>query len=184
MSNFNISSRYANALMQLASEKNLFQQISADMELVFNTIHSSREFKRMLASPVVKQDDKEQILLRVFENRINHDSLNFLQFIVRKKREALMFNIVRQFLALRDQKLGIVNAEVVSNPELSDDQKNKLTKKLEDFTGRKVRLNTGLNRNLLGGFIVKIEDTVINASLDHQLELLKKQFMKGDSSLN
>ncbi|MCU7496725.1 MAG: F0F1 ATP synthase subunit delta [Ignavibacteria bacterium] len=184
MSNYNISSRYANALMQLASEKDLFEQISADMEVVFNTLSSSREFQMMLISPVVKVYDKEQVLLKVFENRISHDSLNFLQFIVRKNRENLLFNIVRQFLSLRDKKLGVVNAEVLSASEFTDEQKSKLTKKLEEYTRKKVRLSLQIDRNLLGGFIVRIEDTVIDASLDHQLELLKSQFMKGDSSLN
>ncbi|MGE5353305.1 MAG: ATP synthase F1 subunit delta [Acidobacteriota bacterium] len=184
MSNFNISNRYANALLQLASEKDLFQQISSDMETVYGTIRGSREFQVMLTSPIVKTNDKEQVLLKVFENRIGRDSLNFLLFIVRKNREDLLFNIIRQFLNLRDQKLGIVNAEVISASEFSDEQKSKLTKKLEEYTRKKVRLSVQVDRNLLGGFIVKIEDTVLDASLNHQLELLKEQFMKGDSSLN
>ncbi|MGE5432880.1 MAG: ATP synthase F1 subunit delta [Syntrophomonadaceae bacterium] len=184
MSNYNISSRYANALLQLASEKDLFQQISADMDMVYNTIRSSREFQVMLSSPVVKTSDKEQVLLKVFESHISHDSLNFLQFIVRKNRENLLYNIIRQFLDLRDKKMGIVNAEVTSASELSDEQKSKLTKKLEGYTRKKVRLSMQVNRNLLGGFIVRIEDTVLDASLNHQLELLKEKFLKGDSTLN
>lgn len=184
MSNYNISSRYAAALMQLASEKNLFEQISADMDMVFNTIRSSRELQVMLKSPVVKPSDKEQVLSGIFENRINHASLNFLQFIVRKNREVLLFNIIRQFLDLSDKKLGIVNAEVTSASEFSDVQMDKLTKKLEEYTLKKVRLSMQVNRNLLGGFIVKIDDTVLDASLNHQLELLKEQFLKGDSTLN
>jgi F-type H+-transporting ATPase subunit delta len=170
--------------MQLASEKDLFEQISSDMESVFNTIRQSREFKVMLTSPVIKTYDKEQVLLKVFENNISHDSLNFLLFIVRKNRENLLFDMIRRFLDLRDKKLGIVNAEVTSASEFSDEQKSKLTIKLEEYTRKKVRLSLQINRNLLGGFIVKIEDTVLDASLYHQLELLKEQFMKGDSSLN
>ncbi|HEX2868952.1 MAG TPA: ATP synthase F1 subunit delta [Ignavibacteriales bacterium] len=184
MSNYNISTRYASALMQLAQEKDIFLQVATDMETVFNTVRDSREFQLMLTSPVIKTTDKEQVILKVFENRISHDSLNFLQFIVMKNREDLLFNIVRQFLALRDERLGIVNALVTSPTEFTGAQMDKLTKKLEEYTRKKVRLSAQVNRNLLGGFIVKIEDTVIDASLDHQLELLKEEFMKGDSSLN
>ncbi|MGE5400864.1 MAG: ATP synthase F1 subunit delta [Ignavibacteriales bacterium] len=184
MSNLNISSRYASALMQLASEIDTFQQVSADMELVYNTIRDSRELQVVLLSPVIKSEDKSRVLTGIFETRVSTDSLSFLHFVIKKNREHLLFNIIRQFLVLRDQKLGVVNAEVYSVVDLTDDLKEKLSKRLEEYTKKKVRLSFSLKNELLGGFVVKINDTVIDASLSHQLELLKEQFLKEGSSPN
>ena len=59
MSSYNIATRYANALMQLAAEKSVLKQVAEDMELVFNGIVYSKELRTILKSPVIKTQKKE-----------------------------------------------------------------------------------------------------------------------------
>lgn len=184
MGNLNITTRYANALLQLAEEKNAFEEISGDMELIYNTLEKSRQLQVMLISPVIKTDKKHAVLESIFHGQIGLITMNFIQFIIRKNREDLLYKIAARFLELRDQKLGITNAAVMSAVDLTADQKDKLKNRLEEYTGKKVRLTYSINQELLGGFIVKLSDTVIDASLKHQLEMLKEQFLKGNSSIN
>lgn len=184
MSNLNIANRYANALMQLAEDKNAFDSVSADVELVYNTLKSSRELQVALSSPVISQKDKKSILTQVFENRISPESMEFIQFVVQKNREDLIFNIASSFLILRDKKMGIVNAEVISSYQLNDEQKNKLKSKIEEITRKKVRLTYSVRESIIGGFMIRIEDTIYDASIKHRLEALREKLLKGDLSLN
>jgi F-type H+-transporting ATPase subunit delta len=68
--------------------------------------------------------------------------------------------------------------------EFSDDQKKSLQKKIEEILNKKARLSFKVEPELIGGFVAKVDDTLYDASLKHQIEILKKQFLKGSSLLN
>jgi F-type H+-transporting ATPase subunit delta len=174
---YNISNRYANALIELAEEKKAFDKISEDIQIVYNTLTASKELRVMLASPVIKESDKTKILVSIFEKHISKDSLNFLRFIVERNREEVLFHIVKRYLELRDIKLGIVNVELKSAAGLNDKQKSEMKSKLTMFSGKKVRIKFTTDESLIGGFIAKIGDTVLDASIVRQLELLRQSLL-------
>jgi F-type H+-transporting ATPase subunit delta len=184
MSDLNISNRYAHALMNLADEKNSLTKISGDIDLVSNTFHSSRELQLMLINPVIKSEKKLTVLTELFKDKISDDVMEFMKFVIHKNRENLLFKIVKQFLVRRDIKLDIINAKVISSIEISDEQKKVLQQKLEKYTNKNVRMFYILDDKIIGGFVIKMEDTVIDASLKHQLELLKIKFLKGSFKVN
>lgn len=184
MAETKVSMRYAGSLLDLASEKNSLDQISKDMEIVHSAIRSSNDLKKILESPVVKQEKKQSILSEIFKDKISEDSLNFIEFIVEKNREVLLQSIIEKFLEFRDLKLGIVRVEVRTSFEFIDEQKDKLKKKLENILNKKADLNFIVDKTIVGGFIAKVGDTVYDASVKHQLELLRKEFLKGSVQLN
>lgn len=184
MSVFRISYRYANSLFLLAEEKNLLKKFSDDAELILNTIKKSKELKAVLKSPVVKSLDKKSILGKLFSDKITKDMSDFLNFCVEKNREDLITDIMTEFLNLRDQKNGILRTEVISAIELSDELKSNFVQKLEKQTNKTVHSNFILDSKIIGGFIIRIKDLVIDASVEHQLKLLKKKLLQEISIKN
>ena len=184
MNESKVSVRYANSLLSSATEKGNLDKVAKDMELVYSVIKSSGELSRTLSSPVVKAQVKSSILEEIFKKKISKETMDFLKFVVEKNRENLLESIVNKFLELRDQKLGIVNVNVRSAVELGDDQKKKLKEKFEKLLNKKVRFNFTVDPDVVGGFVAKVGDTVYDASLKNQLEVLKKRFLKGGASLN
>lgn len=176
MSVFRISYRYANSLMLLAEEKNIFNKISDDADLIFNTLNGSKELRAVLKSPVVKSTDKKALLEKIFQNKISGDTNSFLNFVVEKNREDLLFDIFKEFLALVDKKNGVVKARVVSAIDLNDQIKQKMVVDLEQKTNKKISANYSVDPNIIGGFIVRIQDTVFDATVKNQLNLLRKKF--------
>lgn len=176
MSVFRISYRYANSLMQLAEEKNIFKKISEDADLIFNTLNASKELRTVLKSPVVKLNDKKNLLSKIFEKKISGETLSFLNFVIEKNREDLLFDIFKEFMTLVDKKNGVIKARVVSAVDLNDQIKQRLVEDFEKRTDKKVLANYNVDSNLIGGFIVTVEDTVYDASVKHQLNLLRKKF--------
>ncbi|RMD49555.1 MAG: F0F1 ATP synthase subunit delta [Ignavibacteria bacterium] len=175
MSEFNVSTRYAKALMEIAEEKNLFDTVSEDMDLVEKTLASSKELRKIIASPIVDSEKKKSIVKAVFENKISPEVLNFLTFVLVKNRDDLFYDIVRRFTELRDVKAGIVNVDITSAVELDDNSRSKMIEKFENYSGKKIRANFSVDDSIIGGFLVRIGDTVVDASVTHQLAELKKQ---------
>lgn len=184
MSNINISNRYATALLELAEEKKSLEEIAVDVELVKNTLLGSKQIQLMLLNPVIKSEKKHQILTEIFKGRVSDEILDFILFILKKNREDLLTMIIKRFLELRDERLGIVDAKVLSTIGFSDEQKKKLQQRLEEVIKKKIRITFKEDKNLIGGFIIKVNDTVFDASIKHQLELLKENFLKGNIQQN
>lgn len=183
MSVYRISYRYANSFFQLAVELNSLKSFAQDAELISSTIDKSKELKALLKNPIVKTSDKKILMEKIFEKKIEVQTLDFIKFVIDKNREDILQEIMLEFLNLRDIKEGILRAKVTSANELTDKIKKDINSKLETRTGKKVYSQYLVNDNLIGGFIVKVEDTVIDASVSRQLELLRKK-LKEDISIS
>jgi F-type H+-transporting ATPase subunit delta len=184
MSVFKISYRYANSFFQLALEKQSLKEYAEEMSLIFNTLENSRELRIVLKTPVIKQKDKKNILKKIFGKEVGKDTLEFIEFIVDKNRIDILFEIAKEFLALRDQHDGIIRTKISSAVELKDLLKKEMVARLEKETSKKVFPEYSVDSKLIGGFIIKVEDKVIDASVKHQLELLRKKFLEELSFSN
>lgn len=176
MSVFRVSYRYANSLMLLAEEKNIFQGVAKDADLIFNTINNSKELKIILKSPVIKTELKKKLLNEIFSNKISSETLSFIDFVIQKNREDILLEIFKEFLVLCDKKNKILRAKVKTAVELDESLKSKLTSKLESRTNQKIIANYLLDQKIIGGFVVEIDDQVYDASVKHQLTQLRKKF--------
>lgn len=184
MANFKVSVGYASSLLDSSIEKNNLEEAANDMEFVLKTFDDNPSLKSAISSPIIKPNLKTAILNDIFKSRINADSMNFLQFVVSKGRESLLADILLRFLELNDEHLGIAKVELRSALELSPDQTEKLKVNFENLLKKKIKFIFKLDPDMIGGFTAKVGDTVYDASIKHQLEILKKQFKQGGASLN
>jgi F-type H+-transporting ATPase subunit delta len=127
---------------------------------------------------------KKAVLRDLFAKRVGKLTMLFLDLLVGKQREVLIPEIAEQFLALRDEMMGIVNADVTSAVELTRTQQKNVTKRLEEQTGKQVRTNFAVSPAIRGGLVVRIGDTVQDGSLAHQLRILRERFAEGGPHAN
>jgi len=160
----------------LAEEKKVLKTISIDGELIYNTLFNSKELRGVLKSPVIKLNIKKSVLNKVFDNKISPETMSFLDFVVEKNREDILLEIFKEFLLLVNKINNVLNTKVVSAVVLNDETKHNIIDKFENRTGKSIKVNYSLDPELIGGFIIKIEDTVYDASIKNQLQLLRKKF--------
>lgn len=184
MSISKVANRYADSFLANAIEKGIVDEVTNDVSILINSINSSEELQRFLASPIIKADLKKSILKEIFDNKISSHSLKFLEFVVDKNREDILLQILKKFVELKDDYLGIVRLDVKSAFPLSEDLKEVLLKKFEIIFNKKIEADFSQDDNLLGGFVVRFRDTVYDASIKHQLEKLKQNLISGSLSLN
>ncbi len=175
--------RYALALFEAAEQLDKVDLIFGDMEAIGMTLAGSRELRSLLASPVVKPDVKSRVLEEIFKKQISKETMSFITLLVKKQREGLLAETTVEFRSLYEMKRGVLNASVESAVELREEERNEITTKLETMLGKKVTPTFTVDPAIRGGFVARIGDTLIDASLRHQLEVLREQFRHGGSAI-
>lgn len=180
MYNKKIARRYTLALYEIAKERKLTNAIKKDFISIKATINSSKDFKLFLKSPIINSGKKRAIFREIFLRKLNDLTLNFFDILTEKNRENILFDIAQDFLHLLNEKEGILEVSVRIAIELTQDEKKNLANKLRDFSGKQIDANYHVDPIIKGGFVARIDDTIIDASIKRQLELLYDRFQKGD----
>jgi len=175
--------RYAQALMDLGEQLNTLDQIAEDMQTVEESISGSRELRAFLESPVVRAAPRLKVLHELFEKRLHREVMLFIDLIVKKDRSAILAATAEEFRKLLDKKRNVVHAQVRSAVSLDKSEEQIIHAKLESMTGKIVLASFTVDPTVKGGFVARIGDTLIDASLQHQLEILREQFKHGGSAV-
>lgn len=184
MSYGKVAIRYATSFLESAIEKNNLDRAAEDMLVVFNAIGSSSLLRRFLENPVIKLEQKKSVLKEIFEKYVSPETLKFIEFVVDKNRENALKDISEKFLELKDEYSGVARVEIKSAFELSSEQKRMIEQRFESLLNKKIVASYLIDEKVIGGFVAKVKDTVYDASIAHQLELLRQQLLKGSLLLN
>jgi len=184
MADVKVSLRYANSFLRSSLDKNNLPETIDDVNFIISTLNNNAQLRRVLESPVVKSNIKVTIVSEIFKSKISKGSFEFIEFVINKNRVNLLFSILTKFIELCNDYNGIVSVNIKSATELSPEQKVQIEKKVHQITNKIVRANYSTDATIIGGFIARIKDTVYDASLKHQLELMRKEFLRYGSSLN
>ena len=166
--------RYASALLSAAEEGNFLDQIVEELQVIKAVLEHSRDLVQALRSPLVNGDKKIHIFEEIFKDSIGDKMFLFLKLVCRKKRAGLLPEMIDEFQILLDDRRGIINVDITSAVKLSDEQSCELVRRLEVYTGKKIRPKMSENERLIGGVSVKIGDTIFDGSISHQLERFRQ----------
>jgi len=180
MTNVRVARRYAEGLIEMAAEQKKEEVVARDLGVLRQLTKQSREFLLFLKSPVIDKARKRQILRSMFDGKFDAATVRFLDVLSEKGRENVLADIIDQFFALQDERQGIINVEVRTASDFSTGQTATLQKKIEDYTRKRVRITFGLDKQLMGGFVARVGDTVFDGSVKRQLELLRQRFAEGN----
>ena len=184
MASSKVAIRYAQSFLDTSIEKNILAKVAEEFELVSDTLNKNSKLLNAIKSPIIKADTKKSILLEVFGKLISKDSISYLNFTINKGREDILPDILEKFESLKDEYTGFVKINVTTAFDFTNEQKSYLQEKFESYLKKKTRLTFKVDNKIIGGFIAKVGDTVYNASMAHQLGLLKKTFLQSSVTLN
>jgi F-type H+-transporting ATPase subunit delta len=180
MNEIRIAKRYARVALSNAIEKSLIDTFYKDFVLVQNSIKGSRELGLLLKNPVTNKDKKISIVKELFGKHINNESFEFIRFLIDKGRDNIILEILNSFFEIRNEYLGLLEVNVFGFYPLSEDQQGKIKKELEETIKKKITVSFQVDKSILGGIIIKIDDTVLDASVKRKLELLKEHMLKAN----
>ncbi len=168
-----ITQPYAEALMSVAQSKNLTEEFGEDVRSLLNLLSESEQLRNFLANPFIQIETKKAVINQLLGEGANTYLRNFLMLLVDRRRIILLEDICQQYLALLRQLKQTVLAEVVSAVPLTEAQQQAIKEKVIAMTNaREVELDTKIDRDIIGGVIIKVGSQVIDASLRGQLRRL------------
>lgn len=175
-----ITVRYAKAFFSMGKEKKQLDVLKKDIELIFSVCNESADFKLLLESPVIKTSQKLKLMDAIFKGKIHELSSNFLHMITENKREVHLPGICRNILALykkdQDVRTVVITSAVSLSPEIIDQIKSKL----EDEFKAKIELSEQVDPLLVGGFILRVDDQQLDASIASQLKKIKEKLLQSE----
>lgn len=173
-----ITRRYASALFELASESGKLAQIRDEVAGLNAAL--TAETVTFFASPRYKDEAKTEVLdLLQKQVKIDETLSRFLRVVLENKRIALVKQILSAFLSRADDQLGIARAEIISAAELDAQELNKFKELLTSALKKKVEITQKVDPTLKAGSIVKLGNTIVDASLRTRLANLKESLSVG-----
>ncbi|AYQ31278.1 MULTISPECIES: ATP synthase F1 subunit delta [Runella] len=177
MSESTVALRYAKSLIDLAEEKNVVETVYKDMVLFKTVSDDNRGLMLALKSPVVRHDKKLAILKGVFQDKVDPVSFGIFNIITHKNREGIMHSIADAFIKLYDERKGIVKAYITSSTALTDALRKQFITIVAEATGKTVELEEKVDDKLIGGYILRVGDRQVDASIRKQLNDLKLKLL-------
>ncbi|MCZ2222251.1 MAG: ATP synthase F1 subunit delta [Chitinophagales bacterium] len=180
MQNPRLAHRYAKSLMDLSIEKNQLETVYADMKYLQALCSQSKEFNNLLKSPIIQAGKKDSIINVVTEGKISEISKLFIKLIVKKGRESYLEEIANAFIEEYNALKGIHKVALTTAIEISDETKNAIEQKIKQERGIGIiELETKVNKDIIGGFILEFDNNLVDASISRDLRDIKKQFSQN-----
>jgi F-type H+-transporting ATPase subunit delta len=179
MTESRVSFRYAKSLVDLSLEKGQLEQVREDMQLVLDTIRENRDLSAMLKSPVIKTDKKQSILKAIFGGKIGVLSSEFITIITRKRREMELEGIADSFLSQYKTHKKILTAVITTASGLDKTLREKVLQIVKGGTNSEVELTEKVNKDLIGGFVLRVGDQQVDASILRQIKNLDRSFSEN-----
>ena len=165
-----LASRYAKSLMDIAVEQNSVEAVLADLKTLDNVCHQSRDFSVMLRSPIIKADKKMAVFKAIVESHISALTMAFVNLITTKGREEYLQEIVQAFIVQYNEMKHIKVVKLTTAHAVNDKVKEAILSKVAAaLQGNTIDLKTEVKPELIGGFVLEVEDKLFDASVRRDL---------------
>jgi len=168
--------RYAKAILDLAKDNGSVDVVLNEMKSVTATLEGSKDLRNALRSPIVKGEDKRNVLREVFSDT-SKETIGLIDILVDNKRADMLGSVAESFITQYNKSQNIEAATVTTAVALTPELETKVLAKVTELTGSKnVTLTNVIDESIIGGFVLRVGDTQYNASIASQLGKLKREF--------
>lgn len=169
---------YADSLFQVARAEEMADRVEEELTRLSKSLESNAELREFLSDPQISSAGKKSALSQIFSRAVSPLTLHWIDMVVDQGRQRRLPAIIEAFFTLAQEAREKVTAEVVTSIPLPEDLIQRLEKELSRVTKKRVFLKPLVDESILGGVIVKIENKVIDGSVRHRLEEIKKEMVK------
>lgn len=172
-----VASRYAKALLEIAIENDSIDAVLGDMNFLLKTSNDIRDFELLITSPIISTEKKLAIFDKVFVS-FEKISKTFITLITNNGREAYLPVIAKSFDDQVKVHRGIVPMTLISAVPLDAKTKESIIAKVQASVEGQLEIEEKIDESLIGGFVVRMGDTRIDASVLSQFNNLKQRLTR------
>jgi F-type H+-transporting ATPase subunit delta len=174
MADETLARRYAQAVFDLATQSGKVAEVGRDLRTVWDAMKTDQSTVRFFYAPIIDRKEKQKILLDAFSRKIEELSLHTLLLLVRKHRERLLPELVRQYGMLEREGRGEKPLIVASARKLPKHELESLVQRLEKMYGKRFEVEERIDPNLLGGVRIRMGDVAIDGTVAGRLGELSR----------
>lgn len=175
-----IIARYALALVKYVQETGAGPVVASEAESLFRTLHDVRDLQAMMEATddIVSPFDKKKLLQDALGGRLSSEMSRFLTLLNRNGRMNMAQEILRDFVTLYYRSIGVRQAKLVTAEEPSERLLQRLKALVREKTGDDVIIHVTVDPSIIGGFVFDVDEYLMDASVKHQLDLIRQQFIE------
>jgi F-type H+-transporting ATPase subunit delta len=136
---------------------------------------SLTEMKEFLQNPVIRPSKKKEILHTIFKENVEEITLSLIDLVVLNGRESFLSAIARVFISETRKYKGITQVMLTTAVPVNEKIKTQISELVASVFNTKVDLKESVDKEIIGGFILKVEDNFIDASVKNKLRKIKKE---------
>jgi len=169
-----IAERYAAAIFEILQENDNLSGLETSVETLAEALAESEDLRATISSPLISRSDQEAAIVAVSKKLGLVDAVsNALALMAQKRRLFVLPHLVDQLRAKIADHKGEVTAEVVTAKAMTKAQSEKLAAALKTSIGKDVKINAAVDKDLIGGLIVKVGSKMIDTSIRSKLSSLQ-----------
>ncbi|MBM3286680.1 MAG: ATP synthase F1 subunit delta [Candidatus Eisenbacteria bacterium] len=172
-----VARRYASALFEAARAGERIDPVLDDCAALEKLLAKDLSLLRFLESPRELDEHKRAVIEKVFGERAEPLFVRLLMLVLKKKRIGHLPDVLAEYRKLADEHMGVVVAAVTTAIPLSEELAERLRRRLERITGKKIHLRAGVDPGVIGGLLVLIEGKVLDRTIRHDLARLREQML-------
>ncbi|MGM0668732.1 MAG: ATP synthase F1 subunit delta [Gemmatimonadota bacterium] len=180
MTNETIARNYASTLFELAQRQKDMEAFTQGMDTIVGSMDQNPRFRLFLETPRISDQEKKELLEKVFGEVLPRLFLNFLFVVLDKRRQRLLGSIGEEFHALVDEHMGRTHVVVTVARELAPGALEELSRKLSSLLGREAIPHVRVKPAVLGGVHLKTGDTVYDGTLRRRIKQLRRQLVNAE----
>ena len=169
-----IAAVYARSLFEVAKEQSKLDLVREQLGAFADALNETRELQTFFFSPYFSTTEKEDGLDRAVTDT-DPIVINFLKLLIENHRMPVIFRVRRDYDALWEEENKLLPVRVTSAVELDKKTVSQIGDKITEQTGRKVDLSAEVDPDILGGIVVRVGNSILDASIRNRLESLRKQ---------
>jgi F-type H+-transporting ATPase subunit delta len=173
-----IAAVYARSLFEVASDQGRLDEVRSQLGEFADAMDASRELQTFFFSPYFSTQEKEDGLDRTVSGA-DEIVVNFLKLLIENHRMPVIFRVRRAYDELWEQENRLLPVQVTSAVELDRATVSQIGDRIAEQTGQKVDLSAVVEPEILGGIVVRVGNTVLDASIRNRLEQLRKQVARA-----
>jgi F-type H+-transporting ATPase subunit delta len=173
-----IAAVYARSLFEVASEQDKLDLIRDQLGAFADALDESRELQVFFFSPYFSTAEKEDGLDRAISDA-DPTFVNFLKLLIENHRMPVIFRVRRGYEELWEDENQLLPVQITSAVELDKGTVEQIGDRIAEQTGRKVDLSSSVEPDILGGIVVRVGNSVLDASVRNRLEQLRKQVARA-----
>jgi ATP synthase F1 delta subunit len=173
-----IAQVYSRSLFEVAKEQRKLDELREQLNEFADALGETRDLQVFLFSPYFSTAEKKEGLHKVIDGA-DPAFVNFLELLIEKHRMPVLFRIRRQFEDLWQEENRLLPVQVTSAFKLDEDTIEQIKKRIADQTDRKIELTTEVNPEILGGIVLRVGNSILDASIRNRLEQVRRQLARA-----